>query len=132
MHEMLPSFERDSRKDKKTYAESFYSVQNTDPFTGKRLVEPYGEHLYRGAESACKAIIVRWKWMMSTGLPYTRTWHPSYDKDGGDPGIFRSKIQSDQQPGMLWRLQFLCPDLPSGTDHTGQKSGVSGGRSHRN
>ena len=42
----LPSYE-ELKKDKLNYARSFY-VQycNTDPFSGKRLVEPYSDHLY--------------------------------------------------------------------------------------
>ena len=43
---LLPSYEQ-IRESKKTYAESFLiQYQNTDPFTAKCLVEPYGEHLY--------------------------------------------------------------------------------------
>ena len=35
------------QKDKKEYAKSFYiQYCNTDPFSGKRLVEPYAEHVY--------------------------------------------------------------------------------------
>ena len=40
-YEMLPAFE-EIRRDKRRYAESFYvQYSNTDPFSGKRLVEPY-------------------------------------------------------------------------------------------
>ena len=43
-YKMLPSFEEIS-KDKKKYAESFYiQYTNTDPFSGKRLVEKYSDH----------------------------------------------------------------------------------------
>ena len=42
----LPSY-REVSSDKKTYAESFYTqYSNTDPFSGKRLVEPYSDRLY--------------------------------------------------------------------------------------
>ena len=35
------------KEDKLNYAKSFYKQYcNTDPFSGKRLVEPYSEHLY--------------------------------------------------------------------------------------
>ena len=43
---MLPSFE-ELKADRLSYARSFYTQYcNTDPFSGKRLVEPYSEHLY--------------------------------------------------------------------------------------
>ena len=43
---VLPSYE-DIKADKKIYAQSFYTQYcNTDPFCGKRLAEPYSEHLY--------------------------------------------------------------------------------------
>ena len=43
---ILPSYEQ-LKEDKLNYARSFY-VQycNTDPFSGKCLVEPYSDHLY--------------------------------------------------------------------------------------
>ena len=42
----LPSFEQ-VKEQKETYARSFYTqYQNTDPFRGQRLVEPYSPHLY--------------------------------------------------------------------------------------
>ena len=43
---MLPSY-KELTADKKEYAKSFYTQYcNTDAFSGRRLVEPYGEHLY--------------------------------------------------------------------------------------
>ena len=41
-YKLLPAYRGAARQTRPTYAESFY-VQycNTDPFTGKRLVEPY-------------------------------------------------------------------------------------------
>ena len=44
--EILPGYE-DMKQDKLEYARSFYTQYcNTDPFAGKRLVEPYNDHLY--------------------------------------------------------------------------------------
>ena len=43
---MLPSYDQ-LQKDKLNYAKSFYTQYcNTDPFSGRRLVEPYSDHLY--------------------------------------------------------------------------------------
>ena len=45
------------QEDKKRYAESFFvQYSNTDPFSGKRLVEPYEGQGLCSTESACKAI----------------------------------------------------------------------------
>ena len=42
--EILPGYE-DMKQDKLEYARSFYTQYcNTDPFAGKRLVEPYNAH----------------------------------------------------------------------------------------
>ena len=44
--EILDPYE-EMKKDKLLYAKSFYRQYcNTDPFSGKRLVEPYSDHLY--------------------------------------------------------------------------------------
>ena len=61
----LPSY-REVSSDKKTYAESFYTqYSNTDPFSGKRLVEPYSDRLYVVQNPAAKPL-TRKRWTMST------------------------------------------------------------------
>lgn len=53
-YEMLPSYE-DLKADKLNYARSFnIQYMNTDPFTGKRLVEPYDKGDLCGSESCCQ------------------------------------------------------------------------------
>ena len=45
-YKLLPDF-TELQKDKKEYAKSFFvQYSNTDPFSGKRLVEPYEGHVY--------------------------------------------------------------------------------------
>ena len=45
-YKLLPDF-AELQKDKKEYAKSFFvQYSNTDPFSGKRLVEPYEGHVY--------------------------------------------------------------------------------------
>jgi len=45
-YELLPSYD-ELKADKMNYAKSFYTQYcNTDPFSGKRLVEPYGDGRY--------------------------------------------------------------------------------------
>lgn len=117
---VLPDYESIC-KDKKKYAESFYiQYSNTDPFSGKRLVEPYSQNCFIVQNPASEPLTME-EMDQVYDLPFQRTWHPMYDAAGGIPGTFRSKIQSGQLPWLLWRLFFLCADLPSGTDHSGEK-----------
>ena len=109
----LPSY-REVSSDKKTYAESFYTqYSNTDPFSGKRLVEPYrpplcgpesgGETTDPGRDGRCLRTSIH------ENLASVLRCSGWYSSDHG------SKIQPDQQPRMLRRMQLLCADLPSGT-----------------
>ena len=53
---VLPSYEK-LKEDKLWYARSFYTQYcNTDAFAGKRLAEPYGEHLYIVQNPAAKPL----------------------------------------------------------------------------
>ena len=86
----LPSFD-ELKKDKKNYAASFYTQYlNTDAYNGKRLAEPYSDHLWVVQNPPAKPL--------STiemddiyALPYARTCHPSYEKKGGVPAV--SEVQ---------------------------------------
>ena len=70
----LPSFE-ELKNDRRKYAESFY-VQycNTDPYTGRRLVEPYGAHLYVVQNPPAKPLS-RLEMDDIYALPFMRTFH---------------------------------------------------------
>ena len=82
--EILPGFE-EIKESKETYARSFYKQYcNTDPFSGKRLVEPYNEHLYVVQNPPAKPL-TQMEMDDVYALPYMRTFHPSYKKDGGIP-----------------------------------------------
>ena len=55
-YKLLPDF-TELQKDKKEYAKSFFvQYSNTDPFSGKRLVEPYRGTCLCGTESTGKTI----------------------------------------------------------------------------
>ena len=73
------------------------------------------------AESAIQATDYQDEMDDVYALPYMRTYHPSYEAAGGVPAIRRGEIQSGQQPWLLWWLQFLCPDVPSGKNYPDQK-----------
>ena len=82
--QMLPSYE-EIKNSKEIYAKSFYTQYcNTDPFSGKRLVEPYSDHLYVVQNPPAKPL-TQMEMDDVYALPYMRTYHPSYKKDGGIP-----------------------------------------------
>ena len=78
---MLPSFE-ELKADRLSYARSFYTQYcNTDPFSGKRLVEPYSEHLYVVQNPPAKPL-TQMEMDDVYALPFTRCAHPDYEKLG--------------------------------------------------
>ena len=87
-YQMLPSYE-DLKADKLNYARSFYlQYQNTDPFSGKRLVESYGRD---GGEYVVQNPAAKPLTQMEMddvyALPYMNTYHPVYEAAGGIPAI---------------------------------------------
>ena len=83
---VLPSFQQ-IRESKEAYAESFYiQYQNTDPFTGRCLVEQYKEKEYV-VQNPPAMPLTQQEMDDVYSLPYQRTYHPSYEKDGGVPAI---------------------------------------------
>ena len=85
-HLILPDYGTLCRSRRK-YAESFYTQYcNTDPFSGRTLVEPYGPGEYVIQNPAQKPLSQQ-EMDRVYGLPYMRTWHPDYGKAGGVPAI---------------------------------------------
>lgn len=80
----LPSFEC-ARDSKQKYAESFkIQYDNTDPFTGKMLVEEYPHNVYV-VQNPPQPPLTTEEMDRVYSLPYTRRPHPSYDALGGVP-----------------------------------------------
>ncbi len=105
--EILPSFEA-LTKDKRKYAESFYTQYiNTDPFSGRRMVEPYGEHLYVVQNPAAKPLTMA-EMDRVYGLNYMRTYHPSYDTQGGVPAIEEVKFSLVSNRGCFGGCSFCA------------------------
>ena len=64
----LPSYDQ-VKENKRTYVESFFTAyQNTDAFSGKRLCEPYTDHLYVVQNPPVKPLST-WKWTTCTPFP---------------------------------------------------------------
>ena len=81
---MLPSFET-MQADKKVYAKSFkIQYDNTDPFTGKMLIEEYPHNVFV-VQNPPQEPLSEQEMDRIYDLPYTRRAHPSYDALGGVP-----------------------------------------------
>lgn len=103
----LQSYE-ELQQDKLNYARSFY-VQycNTDPFTAKRLIEPYGEHLYIVQNPPLKPLSQS-EMDRVYSYPYMRTYHPSYEKLGGVPAIEEVKYSLISNRGCFGACSFCA------------------------
>ena len=105
--EILPSFE-DLKADKVNYARSFYTQYlNTDAFNGKRLVEPYSDHLYV-VQNPPAAPLTQMEMDDVYSLPYQRTYHPSYEAKGGVPAIKEIKFSLISNRGCFGGCSFCA------------------------
>lgn len=103
----LPSF-KDITESKRKYAESFYTQYiNTDPFSGQRMVESYGEHLYVVQNPAAKPLTTA-EMDRVYGLNYMRTYHPSYEAAGGVPAIEEVKFSLVSNRGCFGGCSFCA------------------------
>lgn len=106
-YEMLPSYE-DLKADKLNYARSFnIQYMNTDPFTGKRLVEPYDKGIYVVQNPATKPL-TQIEMDDVYALPYMNTYHPVYEKDGGVPAISEIKFSITSNRGCFGSCSFCA------------------------
>lgn len=105
--EILPSFE-DLKADKMNYARSFYTQYlNTDAFNGKRLVEPYSDHLYV-VQNPPAAPLTQMEMDDVYSLPYQRTYHPFYEAKGGVPAIKEIKFSLISNRGCFGGCSFCA------------------------
>ena len=96
------------KADKLNYAGSFYKQYcNTDPFTSKRLVEPYSEHLYVVQNPPSKPL-TQSEMDRVYSLPYMRTYHPSYEALGGVPAIEEVKYSLISNRGCFGGCSFCA------------------------
>ena len=102
----LPHY--DTIKENKTeFARSFYiQYTNTDPFSGKRLYEPY-EHTYVVQNPAQKPLSQE-EMDEVYRLPYMRTYHPSYEALGGVPAISEVKFSLVSSRGCFGGCNFCA------------------------
>lgn len=103
----LPAFEA-IKADKKAYAESFYiQYQNTDPFVAKRLYETYDGRMFVVQNPPAKPLSQQ-EMDDVYALPFMRTYHPSYEKEGGVPAIREIKFSLVSNRGCFGGCNFCA------------------------
>lgn len=104
--EMLPSWE-DVAADKLAYAQSFKTqYANLDPFSGKRLVEPYERDGVYVVQNPAPEPLTTEEMDATYDLPYTRTYHPMYEGAGGVPAITEVKFSITSNRGCIGECAF--------------------------
>lgn len=103
----LPEFEK-VKEDKTAYARSFYlQYCNTDPFSGKRLAEEYPNGIYV-VQNPAALPLTQTEMDDVYALPYMRTYHPSYEKQGGVPAISEVKFSLTSNRGCFGGCSFCA------------------------
>ncbi|MCI8619344.1 MAG: YgiQ family radical SAM protein [Oscillospiraceae bacterium] len=103
---ILPDFET-LRENKYSYAESFQTqYRNTDPFTAKRLAEPYGKEFV--VQNPPQKPLSTEEMDRVYALPYCRTYHPSYEKLGGVPAIEEVRFSLVSNRGCFGGCSFCA------------------------
>ncbi len=104
---VLPSYQ-EITENKRKFAESFY-VQycNTDPFSGKTLVEPYKKTEFVIQNPPAKPL-TQSEMDAVYSLPYMRTYHPMYEEAGGIPAIAEVKFSLVSCRGCFGACSFCA------------------------
>lgn len=104
---ILPSYDEISTN-KEAYARSFYiQYQNTDPFQAKKMAEAYPHGIYVVQNPPQKPLSMQ-EMDDVYALPYTRTYHPIYEKDGGIPAISEVKFSLISNRGCFGGCNFCA------------------------
>lgn len=106
-YQLLPDYQV-LRKEKREYARSFYiQYTNTDPFTGKRLVEPYGGKEFV-VQNPPAMPLTGMELDDIYGLPYMRGYHPSYEALGGVPAMQEIRFSLVSSRGCFGACSFCA------------------------
>ena len=103
----LPSYEEMKALPEK-YADSFrIQYNNTDPFNGKTLIEPYPNGVYV-VQNPPQPPLSTQEMDDIYDLPYMRTYHPSYEEKGGVPAILEIKFSLTSSRGCFGGCNFCA------------------------
>lgn len=104
---MLPGYDEMKEKPKE-YAKSFQiQYENTDPYNGKYLIEPYPNGVYVVQNPPQKPLTTE-EMDSVYALPYTRTYHPSYEARGGVPAVSEIKFSLISNRGCFGGCSFCA------------------------
>ena len=106
-YELLPAYD-DMVSEKSLYAKSFkIQHDNTDPYNGKVLIEPYPNGLFV-VQNIPQPPLTTQEMDDIYALPYQRTYHPSYEKEGGVPAIAEIKFSLISNRGCFGGCNFCA------------------------
>lgn len=104
---VLPAYE-EMLRDKSEYARSFgMQYENTDPFSAKTLIEPY-DHGVFVVQNPPAMPLSTVEMDDIYGLPYMRSYHPSYEKQGGVPAVSEIKFSLISSRGCFGSCSFCA------------------------
>ena len=106
--EYIDTYSYDELKsDKKKYADAFaIQYKNMDPVDGKAIVEYYdGKKLIQNPP---QPLLTREEMDEVYALPFTRTWHPMYDKVGGISAIDEVEFSITHNRGCFGGCAFCA------------------------
>ena len=95
------------KTDKKAYAEAFAAqYQENDHVRGRAVVEYYDNKML--VQNPPMPPLTREELDKVYALPYMRTYHPSYDKDGGVPAITEVRFSITHNRGCFGACNFCA------------------------
>ena len=105
--ELLPSHE-EVKADRRKYAEAFLvQYEEQDPVRGKFLCQKQDTDRYL-VQTPPQPPLSRKELDAVYDLPYTRRWHPMYDKDGGIPALAEVEFSIASTRGCFGSCSFCA------------------------
>ena len=105
--ELLPSYDA-MKAEPRQYADSFaIQYRNTDPCNGRALIEPYPNGVYV-VQNPPQPPLTTEEMDAVYDLPYMRTYHPSYEAQGGVPAISEIKFSLVSNRGCFGGCNFCA------------------------
>ncbi len=97
----------DLKNSRKKYAEAFgVQYRNQDAITGKAIIEHYGNKVL--VANPPMPPLEREELDRVYALPFTREYHPMYEKDGGVPGLSEVKFSITHNRGCYGECNFCA------------------------
>lgn len=119
---LIDSFE-DVSKDKLKYAKAFKTqFEEQDPIRGKMIIQKHmSEYI---VQNPPQDPLTTEEMDIVYSLPYTRTYHPIYEKDGGIPALKEVKLSITSHRGCFGGCSFCALNFHQGRiiQHRSQKS----------